>query len=755
MLTASAQQHRRFSERGQAMVLFAIILPVILAFGSVVLSVGNWWVHKRHLQTQVDAAAFAGGTEFWACNPLFDPVTANKIIKARALEYAGDSLRDPSTIDPSFTTTVRNPQVQEPDDVRAVLNSSTYWYSGAATDGLGFDDTIDPDGDPLTPGDQCTTKSLDVKATDDEAPLIWGWLPFVPSPKAKAKVEIFQILEQSGMLPFAVPEIDPAAVVAIFVNENNGAVLATQDLCQPSVCAGLIPPNNSFSYWMTPALSAPVDIPSENTSVIILISKNDKPPALNLSGTLAQICGQAPGLVRCHAGSSATSGVNFIHGWSDNPGQPTNPRVRDVSVLNLTCSDPSAPYFLNSGDCDVGALAKIDFGFPGNPVPNRPAGIRARVDLHASANCGGSATPMNWTGTVGTESTWVSAGGVTINAASGRNHLSIEWQTTPNPGPGFSDCFDLVAAPYAADNASGPLEYVDIGGTDVAPYPPTIDSNSRNSGPGHNITVTVGLNKPLKIEPPLNPPFLLRFASKSGSLNQALDCDAGIVFAVEIADGCQTTYRLNYYDWSVPPDGTYEWEDLLCTAYPLPSDLPPPTFEPPPGTNAPNCVAAKTGDVNAMRQGLFERLQTNPDPAAVNGCWNNNWPSVAADIPNWIKSGGPASDPHYIALVITDATAFTGSGAENIPVKYFGGFYATGWDIGPAGGGNFTGCPDPDGPGPLKGNDPHPLGLNANKDNGDVWGHFVNFVLPSSNGTPSANLCNFDEIGMCIAVLTE
>jgi len=741
-------------ESGQVVVFFALLIPVFFALTAVVMDVGNWYVHKRHLQSQVDAAALAGGTKFVGCNSLFDPAAANRAIKGAALEYAGDSLRPPSSLDPLFTPTVRNPQVQEPADVRIALNSATYWNPTNGMDptgGYGLDDSEDRDGNPVTPGDHCTTRAVDVKGTDEDAPLLAGLLPLSPDPKAKARVEIRQVLEENGMLPFAVPEIDPAAVGAIFVNENTGLVVDWQ-LLIPSGGPG----DNLFSYWSTPAGQEIVEVDAENTSVIILISKNDKPPALNLSGTLGQICGQSPGLVRCHAGSSPTSGVNFIHGWPDNPGQPTNPRIRDVSVLNLSCSDPSAPYFLNSADCTVGVTANIDFGFLGNPVPNQPAGIGAKAWLHASANCGGSGDPLNGVWINGTtESTWT-GGSKTINAASGRNPLSIAWQTRPNPGPGFfSGCFDLVAAPYAADDASGPLEYVDIGGTDAPPYPPTVDSNSRNSGPGHNITVTVGLNKPLKIEPPLNPPFLLRFASKSGSLNQALDCDAGIPFVDEIADGCQTTYRLNYYDWSVPPDGTYEWEDLLCTAYPLPSDLPPPTFEPPPGTNAPNCVAAKTGDVNAMRQGLFERFQTNPDPAAVNGCWNNNWPTVAADIPNWIKSGGPASDPHYIALVITDATAFTGSGAENIPVKYIGGFYATGWDIGPAGGGNMTGCPDPDGPGPLKGNDPHPLGLNANKDNGDVWGHFVNFVLPSSNGTPSANLCNFDEIGMCIAVLTE
>ena len=99
-----------------------------------------------------------------------------------------------------------------------------------------------------------------------------------------------------------------------------------------------------------------------------------------------------------------------------------------------------------------------------------------------------------------------------------------------------------------------------------------------------------------------------------------------------------------------------------------------------------------------------------------------------------------------MTLIITDITAFEGSGSTNLPIKYFAGFYATGWDISS----HTTGCPGE--------NDPHPLfgtGYRKSKDNGDVWGHFVNIVIFSSSGTPNDPLCNFDEVGTCIAVLVE
>ena len=62
---------------------------------------------------------------------------------------------------------------------------------------------------------------------------------------------------------------------------------------------------------------------------------------------------------------------------------------------------------------------------------------------------------------------------------------------------------------------------------------------------------------------------------------------------------------------------------------------------------------------------------------------------------------------------------------------------------------------DPDGAGPLKGNDPHPLGADNRNDNGDVWGHFITIVRFVPGGTESQDLCQFDEIGLCTAVLTE
>ena len=73
------------------------MIPVFLILGALVVDVGDWYTHKRQLQTRADSAAFAAGVEYakrWkACVQNGDPVlkanTARAIANA-ARQYAGD-----------------------------------------------------------------------------------------------------------------------------------------------------------------------------------------------------------------------------------------------------------------------------------------------------------------------------------------------------------------------------------------------------------------------------------------------------------------------------------------------------------------------------------------------------------------------------------------------------------------------------------------------------------------------------------------
>jgi len=716
------------SERGQVAIMFALLIPVLFMLAAIVLDIGNWYVHKRHLQTQVDAAVLAAGPAFVGC--YHSPGAANVAIRQQALEYAGDLLRAPSTT---------NQQVQEPGDVRIVLNGNRYWQSSDGTlspiNGYGLDDTM------AAPGDPCSTKMLDAKATDEDAPPLWGLLPLTPSPKTHAKIEIRKLEASSGMLPWAVPEIDPRSLWALFVNEDNGAVFDQQELISAD------DPNLPWSEWATVVDGSNeqvvLDGSHDNTSVIILVSKEDPTP--QVTGTLASICSQSPQLVNCYAGATQTSGASFIHGYNGGgSGSLANPIVRQVELFPAGCDpslDLSAPHFTLSDTCTALVQAVIDFGVTGNTNPGAMPNC-----VSVTASPGGA---MSWSSNVVGGSLFTGS----FNLASGRTVLNLNWESTPRN----NNCnqtirsggFTKVAAPYMANIASGPIQYLKLRASYGNSGLPVPDANSvEKNDPGnprYDYVVTVGLPRPIQVLPATDPPLVLRLSNPSGSQNQAIDCDKNINYEQEITDGCRTKYRVNYDD--LDGDGDLEWRNIQCLGY-FTGNLPPDQFLNDP---APDCAMTETGDkTGQMRQGLANRFE--------NPCMPNYWPAPTAsqdDIDDFFETHDFANDPRYVTLIITDNTAFTGQGNEPVPVKYFAGFYVTGWDIG----GATNGCGDPDGGGPLRGNECHPiLGCSypPSRDNGDAWGHFVNIVIFSSGGDPDDELCAFGrDPGVCLPVLVE
>ena len=74
-------------EEGGIVVFVAMLMPVFLLFLALSVDIGNWWVHKRHLQLQVDAAALAGGALLGDC--FTDPAGANLAITNEATRYGG------------------------------------------------------------------------------------------------------------------------------------------------------------------------------------------------------------------------------------------------------------------------------------------------------------------------------------------------------------------------------------------------------------------------------------------------------------------------------------------------------------------------------------------------------------------------------------------------------------------------------------------------------------------------------------------
>ena len=143
-------------EDGGVLILTAILMPGMLFLLLLVVDVGNWYVHKRHLQMQADAAALAGGAHFGDC---FSPdaataAGANAAIKNAATAYAGNSA---STY--NFQIGGGAPRV-------TTLFNSKMFARG---------DYVDPSVDTEEP---CQTPHLmfDVKQTEIDVPYILGSL---------------------------------------------------------------------------------------------------------------------------------------------------------------------------------------------------------------------------------------------------------------------------------------------------------------------------------------------------------------------------------------------------------------------------------------------------------------------------------------------------------------------------------------------------------------------------------------------------
>jgi hypothetical protein len=122
---------------------------------------------------------------------------------------------------------------------------------------------------------------------------------------------------------------------------------------------------------------------------------------------------------------------------------------------------------------------------------------------------------------------------------------------------------------------------------------------------------------------------------------------------------------------------------------------------------------------------------------------------------HWVDSNGdgkitipediPPSDRRIVSVFVTPFGAFSGSGANVVPIENFASFYVTGFSKN--GGGQGDPCPGspPSVPAP----DPVP-----SKTGGYVVGHFIKYV-DTFGGGGTGDPCDFASFGSCVAVLTK
>jgi hypothetical protein len=668
-------------------------LPVILLFVMFVVEVGNWFEHKRHLQMQADAGAFAGGGLFNGC--FGNPSAASTAIENEARKYAGDP-----------TQAVRfNAQIGGTNlgTVTARINRKTFEVSGPPPD-----DTIE--------GTPCAAKMIDVKMT--EAGLPWFFkLAFVEAINARARVEIKQKESTSGALPVGVPDNNPVAGAVIYVDEASAAstdgptVLARQALAKGSSVS-----LNGVTLTQWTSASGAVNIASSGTGIIVALSGI---PGWTATGTLKQICSQV--LVECYDVTVATNGditaatgIDFIHGYSTaGTGSATAPIVRDVTLFNQSCTDASGAYFLLHAACSVGVRAKVDFG-TGTNDPTLPAnqnGVNAllKVDGYGCPNSGqnpkGCNMTYNATGPNAGYFTTTATGGFPVMPADGIAHpITLNWGT--GSGSNRHDgSFTNVQRSYSAGAGSDPVQYINV--SEVGPQ-----ANSLTLG-SHTLSVTIGVLTSLQANStdPAAPAVALKVL---GSQTQAIDCDPTKPnLQTELAEGCTPEYAVNH--------GT------ACQSYTYYTQLP---------QTAPwNCTITQTGGaVGQVYQGMLERTQ-----GGSNSCVNPiNWRDVNGDGLVTIPEDIPAGDPRIIPVFVTPFGSFSGSGNGVIPITNFATFYVTGFSKNGGGQGD-----------PCTGADPVP-----SKTGGWIVGHFIKYVDTINTGGGGAS-CDFNSFGTCVAVLTQ
>ena len=357
MLSARARAEH---EAGVVTVLFALLVTLLMVIGSFVITVGSWYTHARQLQTKVDAAALAGGGA-WAfpCTPDADATIANT-----ARTFFGEH----TTATGAPYAGAYNEQVGgvQGDQLYVALNQAAWWDEGFAAA-----DFTQPSGSV------CGTQSLEVKATEADSPLLWGWLPFAPDIKKRARVEIQEANGISDLLPISVRVPRPASSAAVFFDESTGSILAVRRFQADSALPGMPADLDGYSTRLSGSPASFPSLPSR-TGVAIALSylpacaSGTPSPCFQGSGftTVDELCNQgvAAQIVTCYAGNGSwptrdvTRGLHFVRGYATTSVGGGPPQVRGAYLSNQSCEANGYFNDLLTGSCNARLTVRVDLG---------------------------------------------------------------------------------------------------------------------------------------------------------------------------------------------------------------------------------------------------------------------------------------------------------------------------------------------------------------------------------------------------------
>jgi hypothetical protein len=499
-------------------VLFGLMIPVLLLALALAIDVGNWFVHKRHLQMQADAAALAGGAHFGDCfSP--DPAVqsaANTTIQDNATTYAGNS------------SSTYNLQIGGgAGRVTTLYNSRTFAVGGGPAD----------DTETNAP---CQTPHLmfDVKQTEADVPYILGSLidaivpgssTVVPAINARARVQLKKATIVQGSLPLAVPDIDPKNVTVTFVNETAGGTLLAGPVALTKGAA-----SGGLNYW---GGSGSVTLPADVKVGVRIGLGGQSGPCAAANGT------GGTGYV-CYDYNTPSLGLAAIRSVGAG-GTPTVPKPRVWATTN--CAPSGGPFFQPA---DIISPATT-CGASVQAVMQSTTAIDPTKVLLANAILDGGplnnvSRPMTYDATNGY---WSTGYNFAVPAEGGPINVTLEWRYQG----GSKQTFTSIQRVYSAnEDSSGPVKALALSSSTTtvgAPY--TLSAGT------HTITVNVGIQGSLDLT---NSAQTTMLRLTGGSRTSAVACDGpgAAEFRNSIINGCQTPYQLNpvgYCPDPSPPTG--------------------------------------------------------------------------------------------------------------------------------------------------------------------------------------------------------
>jgi hypothetical protein len=751
----------RKRDRGDVMVMFAVMLPVMAIFASFAIDAGHWWDYSRNLQNRVDATALAGGDQLALC--VASPsAAAERGIGEIAQQYSGppngtpDALANLPYRTAVMTTDGFTPYFNIPNltagtgqNFHLLLNSSQYWPAGQnGPNGYGdmgsYCNAVDPAASPSDPN-ACTAGSpcamVDGRITQASVPMFFGFFGFHPDISAHARVALEEVTGSSIASPIGVGDDGEAGcVVARVFDETNQKTGPNADgvLAQWSLSEV-----GSTTTW-TGAMPGTLTIPPPSGNA----------DQLALQAVIPADCSQpfAGGdLYDAPSKSSPGQGIVFINTYTPLSPPVSAPTRGSVWLSSGNCAPTGSandPYFYNfkSGTCPVTVHAKVDF-----PTPS--AGQTYHVSISED---GGSYVDMP-ADTPATDAAGnkIWAKGFDIAPQSGRHNFRLSWylaggtgscrQATDgsnkncqfdngatvqatfsafNDGTGIDDSGPVIAAGVGCDSSS---VCPAIGGQPTSGASSGVDSLPRSgSGSSPKLTAIFTLQG-LAASGATDKATVLRTSVQDSGRTGIFDCGQGTSGSgftnLMLGGGCGTyvgpgnkkTSGLEEYSGPLS-----SWSNCIE----LPSD---------PITCGEPVVGNMRGPVHdTIAQVICGDVKCQSTPPKRACDYWQNYKSGTGPLPNDVNDPG---DPRAIEMVITSPQdlALSANDPRWVRILGFATFYVTGWDGDPYIQGSGTAIPGCQ-PLPAAGNpptngedEPYPFGTTPQN---AVWGHFIQYVFP-------------------------